>query len=245
MRYKKAPIIESICEFRFSADSRWDNAMPGLIYGPLREEFPNRTQAIALQARVQEVPDGIEQQIAGVDRIRFARQDATALVQVGAHFLAINHVAPYPGWPAFRPLIDKALAAYREVADPTGIQRIGLRYINSFPFAQGEVFEHESLFNFYPHLGPDLPQRVSTFVCGVTYNHDGELNLLRLQASTALAPDLKQPAINLDLDYFTNTPLGVSFDTVHEWLETAHRRIEDTFEGAITEKLRQTLEPEA
>ena len=57
-----------------------------------------------------------------------------AYAQLGPDFLAVNHLAPYPGWEAFVPLIRQAFLAYRDKAHPSGLRGMGLRYINRIVF---------------------------------------------------------------------------------------------------------------
>jgi uncharacterized protein (TIGR04255 family) len=140
-------------------------------------------------------------------------------------------------------MIDLALDQYRKVAAPTAIQRIGLRFINSISVEKG-LLRHEELLDFYPHIGPGLPQTVNSFLCGVGYEHADARDLLRMQVSTVVDAKTTQPAVNLDLDYFTAKPASVQFAEVDSWLESAHAHVEQAFEGAITEKLRQRFEPE-
>lgn len=38
-RYKKAPVIEVLCEFRFKPGSSWDLTVPGLVYERIRVHY--------------------------------------------------------------------------------------------------------------------------------------------------------------------------------------------------------------
>ena len=39
VEYNNSPIIESICEFRFTEDTSWDITVPGLIFEDVRKEY--------------------------------------------------------------------------------------------------------------------------------------------------------------------------------------------------------------
>jgi uncharacterized protein (TIGR04255 family) len=41
-KYEKPPIIEAVCEFRFSGKSKWDLTIPGLIYDSVKDEYPQK-----------------------------------------------------------------------------------------------------------------------------------------------------------------------------------------------------------
>jgi len=149
----------------------------------------------------------------------------------------VNHLDPYPSWTAFRPLIAMALDAHRRVIQPTGIHRIGLRYINRIVFPQPRVML-EDYFEVYPKLGPQLPSDHGTFIVGLQFAFADGRDALTLKLQTA-APEIDgERVVSLDIDYFLITPGAVSMDTVLEWIEAAHAQVEQVFEASITDVLR-------
>ena len=100
-------------------------------------------------------------------------------MQVGPHFLAVNHLQPYPHWQSFKSLIFDNLHFYRRVANPTGFKRIGLRYINriatpetSLDFRNisisGRVYPITIVTVAYGYLcccGSDFRTRMTTAAC--------------------------------------------------------------------------------
>lgn len=241
--YRNPPIIEALCEIQFTPNSPWDLTVPGLLYEKLRGTFPERQQSKVVSVGVGPGPDpaSLHQQVWAADRMQFVRSDGTALVQVGPHFLSVNHLKPYPTWKHFRPLIEMAFIAYRDVAVPTGIQRIGLRYINRFEFLVGSI-KLEDYFDFYPHVGQGFPQDYGTFLVGIQIAHADGRDVLQVQAASVNPEAYESKAMILDLDYSLQMPSHVVLDDVPEWIEEAHRRIEEAFEAAITDRLRESLE---
>ena len=80
-------------------------------------------------------------------RIQFVRSDERALIQLGQDLLAINHLEPYPTWAYFKPIILDKLEVYQDIAQPEGLERIGLRYINKIEF-EPLIVELEDYFNY-------------------------------------------------------------------------------------------------
>jgi uncharacterized protein (TIGR04255 family) len=242
-RYKNSPIIEALCEIQFEPDSTWDLTVPGLVYERLRDSFPERRQAkvlgVAISPSAEEAT--VDQQVWATDRMHFVRQDGTALVQIGPHFLAVNQLRSYRSWHDFRPMIQKAYVAYREVAAPTGIHRISLRYINRIQFPARTV-NLEDYFSFYPFVGPALPQNYSAFMVGIQVPYQDTQAILQMQAANVVAETPDSIAVILDLAYSLAKPGEVSLDMVFEWIDTGHSRIDETFEAAITEQLRERFE---
>jgi len=240
-RYKNPPLIEALCEFRFDPGSPWDLAVPGLVYEKVQSEFGKRRLVQVFEASIAGGPDGVEQQVKTTDRMQFLREDEKALVQVDRHLLTVNHLKPYPTWQEFLPLIRQGFHAYLEVANPKGLQRIGLRYINRIEIP-GQRIELEDYLEFRPFIGPNLPQDFGSFIVGIQVPYENSRNILRLQLASAAvqAPDVV--AVVLDLDYFLAQAGQMASDNVFEWVELAHTRVEEVFEACITDRLRQMFE---
>jgi len=173
--------------------------------------------------------------------MQFFREDEKALVQVDRDLLVVNHLKPYPTWREFVPSIRKAFDAYRDVASPAGLRRIGLRYINRIEIPSPRI-ELEHYFQFRPLVGPNLPQDFTSFIVGIEVPHEDSRDRLRAQLSTAAAQKPDSAAIMLDLNYFLAEPGKISPEAAFEWLETAHGRLEEVFEASITDRLREMFQ---
>lgn len=240
-KYKNPPIIEALCEFQFEPTSPWDLAIPGLVYEKIRHEFPKRRQAKHLDVGLRAGAEGVEQEVHTMDRMQFLREDEKALIQVSQNLLAVNHLKPYPSWERFAPLIQQAFDTYRDVAKPTGIRRIGLRYINRIELP-GPTLKLEDYLYFYPFLAPNLPQDHGAFIAGVDIPYEDGRDGLRLQASSVNPQKPGFLGILLDLDYSLRRAGTISFEATYNWTEIAHSRVEEVFEGCITDNLRQHFE---
>lgn len=240
-RYKTPPIVEALCEFQFEPDSPWDLTIPGLVYEKVRDTFPKRRQAKQFDVGVLAGPEGVEQQVRTMDRMQFLREDKKALVQVGPHLLAVNHLKPYSSWQEFLPLIEKGFEAYCDVVGPKNIHRVSLRYINRIEVA-GQSIELEDYFEFRPFVGPSLPQDFGPFIIGIQVPYEDSRDILKLQLTSASVKSPDTAAVILDLDYFLVKPGGVALDNVFEWVDVAHNRVEDAFEACISDRLRQMFE---
>ncbi len=237
-QYRNAPLREAICDFRFEPGEPWDGSQPGRLYERLRDQFPVRQPVLALEQSITAQPGEISHRVVPVESLRLLSESGTSLIQVGIHHLSVHHLPIYPGWPHFRPMIDDALEQYREVANPNGLQRVGLRYINQVRIPEVKLGLND-YFDFYPYVGKLLPQDYGAFDVTVYFGFDDHRDGMRLQLS---AIDSDQPGVSvfaLDLDYFLNQPEAIGFDAITQWLEVAHTRIEETFEGCITQTLRE------
>jgi len=241
-KYKNSPIIETLCEFAFIPSKPWDITIPGLFYEKVRNKFPERKQRVGFDIKFEPKEGGIEQNIEmAAPRIQFLRSDKTALLQVSTDLLVINHLKPYPTWNKFKPMILENLNYYKDVANPKGFKRIGLRYINKIDIP-GKSIKMEDYFNFYPAIPKELPQTHLTFNINVKipYANNHEYLVLTLRDSISEKPDFV--SVVLDLYYIMSMPGKVAFQQVDEWIENAHTTIEKAFESCITDKCRKLFE---
>lgn len=208
--YKKPPIQEVVCEFRFAAGEPWDLTVAGLIYERVRSTFPKRRVLTSVETEVGTGEGEVKQQIRLQERAQFLREDEKAFLQIGPNLLAVNHLAPYPTWEQFVPLVRAGFYAYVEIAKPKGLSRLGLRYINRIE-PGGERIALEEYFAFRPFVGESLPQDFGNFRVGVESAYEDGRDWLRLQLATA-AGQSGRLAFILDLDYFTAKPGSVRPD---------------------------------
>lgn len=243
-RYRKPPLEQFVCEFRFEPGSPWDLTIPGLIYERLQGDFPKRKQEARYESRLKKAKQGLEHEVTKSEQIKLLNESENAFVQIGQNLIAVVHLRPYPGWEEFLPMINRGLEVYKEVARPVGINRIGLRCVNLVRIPDSKV-ELEQYFDFYPHLGKRLPNEIGTFLSGVEFGFNEGRDILRLQIQTAVSENPQaETDILLDLDYFLGISGSIGFEDMDKWLSIAHGRVEDAFEGSITGKARELFEEE-
>lgn len=236
-KYANPPVVEAVCEFRLTPDTSWDMTIPGLVYERLRDEFPNREQRLIQEVELAQGPEGFQQQIRTSERILFLTEDRKVFVQVGPRLLAINCLKPYPTWENFKPRIRKAFESLNEVTDVKGLQRIGLRYINQIVIP-ASLTELKDYFQFHLSLGPELPQNMVNFVAGCEFAYN-DRDLCRVQLMPVASGISEQLTLILDIDYFLAKPRGIEPEQAMEWVEEAHDKVEEIFEGCITDRLRE------
>jgi uncharacterized protein (TIGR04255 family) len=184
--------------------------------------------------------EGLQQQIRTSERIMFFTEDRKMLVQVGPRLLVINALKPYPHWEGFKPQIELAWEGLRATVEVQGLERIGLRYINHIELPAQNV-ELATYFDFYPSLGRNLPREVVSFLAGVELSYADGRDHCRVQLAPILGSGMKR-LFMLDIDYFLVRPGAVAVADAVGWVEEAHSRVEEVFEGCITDSLREMFE---
>jgi len=242
-RYEKPPLIEAVCDFRLDPTSAWDLAIPGLFSERFRELYPTRRQAATIDLAVSGVGNQVEQRLQRQDRLQLYSKDEKDVLQIGAHLLSVNRLAPYKSWEDFEPLILAAFESYLEVAQPKGLARIDLRFINRIGIPK-PVVNQEDYFDFYPYLGKKLPQEIGAYLVGVELGFAEGRDRLRLEMQSAIS---EKPDVNttiLGLDYYCQNPAVLGIAAIREWLAAAHRALDDVFEGCIKDSLRELFVPQ-
>lgn len=237
--YQAPPIVEAICELRFQPDQPWDWTIPGLLYAKIKDEFPQKKEEYAVPVQVRPEPREIAYSLGrSLAKMQFVREDGSAMVQVGPHLLAVNHLKPYPRWGAFKEMIAETFDVYREVAQPQGLLRIGLRYINRIEIPSERV-RIEDYLGAVPVVPEELPQTFATWAQRVEIPM-GDINgVLILQSGSLREADQSNVVFLLDLDLGTADVGELSLDDALAWIESAHDGIEAAFEACITDRARE------
>jgi uncharacterized protein (TIGR04255 family) len=149
----------------------------------------------------------------------------------------VNALKPYPEWPSFSATIDKVYNALAQVIEVQSLSRIGLRYVNRFEIPK-ENSDLKDYLALYPSFGKSLPESLPGFhlVCSWAYE-DGR-DVCRTNLVEVVPDTVGHRGLILDFDYFLAKPETVQNKEAMKWLEKAHERIEDLFEGCITDRLR-------
>jgi uncharacterized protein (TIGR04255 family) len=242
-KYANPPIIEAVCEFRVLPDSPWDLTIHGLIYEKLKKTFPHKEQRVVQEVELKQGPNGIEQEVRINERSVFFTNDKNLFVQIGQQLLAVNCLKPYPHWEGFKPKIEEAFNALSNSIDIKGLARIGYRTINRIELPR-QSFHLESYFEFYPFLGPRLPQNMVNFIVGCVLSFSDGRDLCKVQLTSAVPENPDSSAFLLDLDYYLAKPSNVAVSNALEWVEESHEQVNNIFEGCITDPLREIFQEE-
>ena len=212
-KYRNPPIEEAVCDLQFAPGIEWDPTLPGRMYGELKDVYGEKPR---LQQLVEaQVQGGIEGQSISMShkvakqRVQFLGEDGTRIVGVGADQLSVHMLRPYKGWESFRPQIDEALNAYSRVAEPEGITRIGLRYINKITIKT----PHDDLSPYFS-IPPRFPEIDSATRLLAFFNRKEAAfadRPIRIVVTFADMESSPSPSYLLDLDIIWISPESAGF----------------------------------
>lgn len=246
--YSRPPIVEAVCEFRFTGGPGWDWTIPGLFFERVKADFPQKRQQniveLSMSATEQKVTPKVK---GGVAKMQFLSAKGDQLITVGPDMLSAHWAKTatgeqyYPGWDVFRPHIESAYKNYLSIAEPEGVVRIGLRYINRIN-VDIESINLDQYLRTPPQLPDELPQDIGTFVSRTAVSYDEETTLALIMAS----PQDAEPgtaSVVLDLDFVYAKP-DDTLEPSQAMAKVDDLRVleRDAFEALITDDSRRLFD---
>lgn len=229
------PLAEVVCEFCFDTSGAWDWTIPGMFYERIRQEFPRREQVKQrgghpLWAREDEGPASVG---GVVDRVRLSSEDGVTTVNLSPYQMFVNRLYPYPGWNSLARVLNETLRKYLEVASPTILDQVSLRYINQIPLPFEREIDIGEFITLDPSLPPKLDETLNDFYQRYELRYANPDGVLLHQ--TGLEIDAAEPFqyLVLDLEFVSPVGFGLQPAQVTDWLDAAHDRIEEAFVASV------------
>lgn len=242
--YHNPPIEEAICEFTFGAQEtgKFDFTLPGKLqsHPNLKDEYDGevRTQNVQKITANQNEP-GISVHDS-ISRIQLPTIDGKRLISVGSNTLGVSVLKPYEGWDDFKTRIRKALEAYYEVAKPSFLTRIGIRYINRIVISQAGVDPKRYLTNILTS-DPETKQMLTNFLYRSEYLNEDKTKIIVTQATLRPINDETTEYL-IDIDsIWDHTPVE-EIDKIMEIAESLHISEGEAFERTITDASRRLFD---
>ncbi len=242
-KYPNCPIVEAVCEFQLTPDTDWDPTVAGLVYERVKSEFPNKDRRPIHRVQSAQDPGKVRPDMLFAELAVFLTTDKKMLMHIGPHLFSLNALKPYPGWETFSARLESAFRTLTRVVNVKELQRIGLRYINRIELP-GPSAQLDQFFEFMPLLRGSLPQDMVAFNVRSVFPFNGSRDLCKLELTNAAPEKSDNAAFILDLDYYLNRARAVSAEAAMEWVNEAHERVSELFEGAITDRLRKIFQGE-
>lgn len=254
--YRSAPAHEVICQLRFPTILTINNVEPADFQEAIREAFPQyarREEAAPPKVTGLGGPNPRVEQQPPVTNYTFLSADGRWKLNLTRDFIALSTLS-YPGWEEFARHLDKPLAAFIKLYQPAFFQRVGLRYVNIFtrsklgldktkwaelispayvgPLCQPDVIE-ENFLNCASDLLFQLDSSCRAKI------HAGPGRVKSNAPGAAQDPEVK---FIFDMDLSMNGKVPCTLSAAG--LETLHGHATRIFEGAITDTLRQAMDPQ-
>lgn len=229
------PIVEAALEIRFVPDRPWEH-FPGLFAEKFGAKYP-----IEQDTGVSNIPQLIRQQDPRFAFLPFRRLVGEKFsIQAGPNTVGlVTKQNAYPGWEEFWPAMAEIITGLGELKIMRETVRIGLRYINFFPF---DIFDQLALsLNIGNAVLKNPETGLNTVFLHGQYRHFVQIN----NSSIIAGQDGKVPLGSiLDIDTSINSDIPDIFDTGAALFRDAHQAEKSVFFGLLKPEYVATLNPE-
>jgi uncharacterized protein (TIGR04255 family) len=152
------PIVEAILDINCDVPPAQDLvALEASALEQLKGAYPKNDRQLLQEHRIESQSDASATSFSSrhaVQALRFHNDGGKQLVQIRTLGYSFNRLAPYTALDDYLPEIERTWGIYRDLAKPSQVRQVRLRYINRIllPFPEGRLKLDE-----YLKLGPRLP----------------------------------------------------------------------------------------
>jgi uncharacterized protein (TIGR04255 family) len=233
-----APIVEAVIEILAEADAEWEEARVAAALEAALPGYATTGSYRAFQHDLQLTPGESHQTFRdlGWRGLRFQSSDQGHVVQFNRDGYIFSRLRPYQDWEQLSREGLRLWKLHAELARPSEIQRLGLRYINRIvlqskvdrfgdylrPCAQAPEGLNLPFHGFFHHDVLEVP--------GYPY----AINVIRTIQPSEEA-DTEGQAVILDIDVYTTKPLDLHDETLRNRLGEMRWLKNKVFFGSVTE----------
>jgi uncharacterized protein (TIGR04255 family) len=241
----RAPIVEAAFEIRARAEAPWEETA---ILEQLKAQLPDYPSVLAQRAfqqeftiRPDEPPQGTYHDL-GLKGFRLQSNDSLRIAQFTRDTFVFSRLRPYEGWLQF---CDEAFRLWRihtELARPSEIQRLGLRFINRITFSPERVRLEDYLV-----APPQMPERLDLPLLAF-FHHDtfavpGHPYIINLVSTVQpqQGAGAEGPALIVDIDVFNEQPFTLDNGALKQRADEMRWLKNKVFFGSITSEALETF----
>jgi uncharacterized protein (TIGR04255 family) len=204
-----APIVEAVIHWSARAERNWD---PASLRKEITERLPDYPVTKPQTSIKFESEGALDEQSAvstsrlesGWHGYRIETSDNTQIAQFNRDGLVFSRLRPYPDWEAFEREARRLWRVFVELASPSQIQRLGVRFINRIPLSS--VDEIPRILCDPPTRPVNLP--LSSFLYQSRFEVPGESMAVNIMNALPEQPDGRNDSgLIVDIDVFTQNPM--------------------------------------
>jgi len=239
----RAPITEAVIEVRARVEVPWNEQEIASHFIQKLPDYPESSSERGMEQRFDFRPGvaGIADVKQGFywNGLRFRAADKPQIVQFFRDFFSFTRLSPYEDWKAFSVEAIRLLALHQEIARPSMVQRLGVRFINRIEISPDVRFE--DCFTAPPREMSGLELPFVGFFHNDTLAVRGHSYLINLIRTMQVPPDTlrERPALILDIDVFTLEPFALEPRLLEQHLKNMRWLKNKIFFGNLTESVLQ------
>lgn len=245
--YKNPPIEEALCEIHFASTRDWDMTIPFLFREKIKHLYSGKTrEQNLLRAGLQADLSGMAPTLMleqGFGKIQFLSEDEKQIVGVGKNLISVHVIRPYPGWEHFEQRILEVLGAYIDAVHPSGVTKLGLRYINKIEIKASGPIDLAKYFVSPPWGPTELAGKLVNFIDRHEYVYnDNPITAVMTFGSVQAPKDVQAFLLDIDLIWqWTAEPLPPPTEIMQK-INDLRTRERVLFESLITDVTREVFD---
>jgi uncharacterized protein (TIGR04255 family) len=231
---ENAPIVEAVIDFRVLRQEQVSAETFAAIEASIGGHYATKQQIQTIQAEFGLDNGRLLDRAQTQTLLGWRYQTQTEIAQFRVDGFTFSRIEPYTTWEAVSGEAFRLWAIYREIAKPTEVTRIAVRYINRLRLpAAANLSEY---IEAPPVLPVPIPQAVREFLTRVSV--DDSMRGASAVIVQALEPRVDQSAISLllDIDAFRIVKLAPDDPSLLEMFGQLRSLKNDIFFASITER---------
>lgn len=239
--FPNAPITEALIDIKVQLPKTIDLSILSTYHEIIKHNFPQKKERIAWQGGI-EFEEGEEPKfsapLGGPDGYLFTSSDEKKVVQARIDGFTYSRLKPYTCWEEFMFEAKELWEQYVEIAGPSSILRLGLRYINriDIPLPVRDFKEYVLTF---PEIAPGIPQGLNDFFMQLAIP-DPETDIKTILTETIDKSYLNDHTIPLifDIDVFKESKFNIESDfwSDFKYMQELKNKI---FFNSVTDKAKE------
>lgn len=229
----RSPLIEAVIYWQAKANKNLESE-------PLREELLQRLPNYPWIQRQKEIRVETSGKVGGDSQVntsiqwkgfKLKNESENRVIQFTPTGVSISHIQNYESWDSFYQEALQLWRIYQEIAQPTTIVRLGVRYINQILLEDRE--DLSTYFKFSPNSDVDLPLIRQSFFYQDSFrlsNYPYEINWIGLQQEQE-----NQEFLIVDLDVFRTELINIEESKIIDNLKDIRWIKNKLFFTSITE----------
>lgn len=249
--YKKNPLVQVICQFRFHPILRIDDKQPVDFQEKIRKYYPvfrdKASENLPFPEAVidQLPPEMLSLFNVGNRAFEFANLDNEWVISLTKDFFALT-TSDYVRWEEFKSKLEYSFNTFVDLYSPAPFTRIGLRYRNIIKRSELNLETVEWTELLQDYLVADLKTlqkvgQITELGHVLTLHLDDNLTKVRIRHGLVKNNDKKEDYYLIDNDFFTDQITEVKNGIVT--LDRFNRENHRLFRWCITDRLHQSMEP--
>jgi uncharacterized protein (TIGR04255 family) len=235
-----APIVEAALGIQARAESPWEAPTVSQKIKATLPEYPkiaSHNQIVQeIKLRPKKAPETTTQDL-GWNGLRIQSEVKPHIAQFNRDGFLFSRLHPYETWESFLAEAQRLWQLYVDIARPTQVQQISLRYINRIDLPPKDME-----FEDYIQPAPQAPQNMNVPFYGFFHQdilavpgHDYSINIIRTIQHPE-DPTTHGLGLILDITVMTIQPFALGPEALEKRLPEMRWLKNEVFYGSITEK---------